>query len=293
MNGLVLLNKPKGITSFSAVSAVKRICCEKRVGHTGTLDPMATGVLPVLLGRATRLCPFIMDADKRYTATIKFGTTTDTLDITGTVLSQTPCSITRQQLSLVLTEFTGETFQIPPMYSAIKKDGVRLYELARKGIEVERKARRVFIKSIEILQCVEENVFILDVVCSKGTYIRTLVDDIGKKLGCGAVLMELCRTETAGFKLEGCITLEQLEKQPEQLILPAQQAVEQLSSIFVSDAQTRRFLNGGELDFARLKRTDFSEKYYKVFGADKFLGIGRADTNSQKVYVECVIAEQD
>lgn len=293
MNGLVLLNKPKGITSFSAVSAVKRICREKRVGHTGTLDPMATGVLPVLLGRATRLCPFIMNEDKRYTATIKFGMTTDTLDITGSVLSQIPCRITQQQVTLILKEFMGEIVQIPPMYSAVKKDGVRLYELARMGIEVERKARTVNIKSVEILGHTEENVFELDVRCSKGTYIRSLVDDIGKRLGCGAVLVELCRTETAGFRLDDCITIEQLEARPEQNILPAQQAVGQLDEIFVSEAQAQRFLNGGELDFSRLKRTDFSQPYYKVFGAEKFLGIGRADGNLQKLYVECAIAERD
>ena len=179
MNGLILLDKPEGFTSFKAAAVLRRIYGTKRVGHTGTLDPMATGVLPILIGRATRLCSLVLESDKRYTATVRLGITTDSLDITGNVLSESEVNVSDEQLYDALKHFTGEYDQIPPMFSAIKKDGVRLYDLARQGKEVERTPRRIKIHEINLSER-NGNEFKIDVLCSKGTYIRSLADDIGR-----------------------------------------------------------------------------------------------------------------
>ena len=172
MPNLILVDKPQGITSFAAVSAIKRKLNIKRVGHTGTLDPMATGVLPILTGRASRLSSLMLDADKGYDATLKLGVKTDTLDITGTILETNEVNVTKQQFLEALENFKGTISQVPPMYSAIKKDGVRLYDLAREGKEVERKARRVEIKKLELVEQLSNTEFVISVLCSKGTYIR-------------------------------------------------------------------------------------------------------------------------
>ena len=181
MQGLILLNKPKGITSFSAVSKVKRIASEKRVGHTGTLDPMATGVLPILLGRATTLSSLMLDADKKYIARVKLGIITDTDDITGEILQENEVNVDNARLNEVLDSFLGKQSQIPPMYSAIKKDGVRLYKLAREGKNTDIPARKVEIFEANILENLnEENIFKAEFFVSKGTYIRSLARDIGE-----------------------------------------------------------------------------------------------------------------
>ena len=211
MQGLHLLNKPEGITSFSAVSAVKRIAGEKRVGHTGTLDPMATGVLPILLGRATVLSGLMLDADKRYTAKIKLGTVTDTDDITGEIITRNKVDISEEKLKEVLAHFTGRIKQTPPMYSAIKKDGVRLYKLAREGKTAEIPSRDIEIYSIDVLKSLNEDFeFVIDTHVSKGTYIRSLARDIGEYLGCGATLAGLERTYASGFNISECMPLDKL-----------------------------------------------------------------------------------
>lgn len=291
MNGLVLLNKPKGKTSFSAAAALRHIYKTKRVGHTGTLDPMATGVLPVLIGRATRLSSFILEADKRYTATVKFGITTDTLDITGNVLKTQECDINIDLLNSALSKFKGVISQVPPMFSAIKKDGVRLYELARKGEEIERTPREVTIKELNILYKKDKNEFVIDILCSKGTYIRSLADDLGKELGTGAVLTDLVRTSTAGFSLEDCVSLEELEKNPKGCLIPAEKVIPQFQSVFVSEKQKVRFLNGGELSLERLKYTESKYPFYKIFHNEHFLGLGEIDIESNSMKVKCIITE--
>jgi len=293
MNGLILLDKPAGITSYGAAAAIKRIYGIKRVGHTGTLDPMATGVLPILIGKSTRLCGLVSDADKRYTATAKLGITTDTLDITGTVTSKCENHASEDQFVAALEKFKGDILQIPPMYSAIKKDGVRLYDLARKGIEIKREARPVTIKQLNYCGSLGENEYKIDILCSKGTYIRTLVDDIGSFLGCGAVLTSLRRTMTAGFYVEDCTTLSELETDPQKYLLPAQNAVWQLNDVYVSEAQAKRFVCGGELSLERLTLGQNSTDIIKVLSKEQFLGLGEIDYSKSCLKIKCIVIDRE
>lgn len=290
MNGLVLIDKPQGLTSFTAASIMKRAYGTKRVGHTGTLDPLATGVLPVLVGRATRLCSYILESDKRYVAGVKLGITTDTLDITGKVLSETVPKITKEQLKKTLEKFKGTINQVPPMYSAIRVDGKHLYDIAREGGEVERKSRQVTIHKLELLNFCE-NEFTLDVTCSKGTYIRTLADDIGRALGCGATMTTLRRIETAGFKIEQCTDPDIIKLNPEKHLLPAELAVPQFSSVYVTQKQGARFMCGGELSLDRLHLPEKTTETVKVFANDEFLGLGFIDRQSNALKVKCIIKE--
>ena len=292
MQGMILLDKPEGMTSFSAVSAVKRIFGEKRVGHTGTLDPMATGVLPILLGRATRLCDLMLTADKRYTAEVLLGVETDTLDITGNVIKETDCDISASEFESVCSRFIGEYEQVPPMFSALKKDGVRLYDLARQGVEIERGARLVNIKKLAIIEKSGKNKFIIDVICSKGTYIRSLADDLGKAIGVGATLTMLRRTETAGYTADMCVTLDELKDNPKKYLREADSVVSYCPSVNVTDNQTRRFLNGGELFLERLSfDIEVSDgDLIRVYSYDnKFLGLGLVDGELLKI--KCIITE--
>lgn len=292
MQGLLLINKPSGITSFSAVSLVKRNAGQKRVGHTGTLDPMATGVLPVLLGRATALSSLMLDADKRYIAEIKLGLTTDTEDITGKILSENPVEITPEKLSEALLHFTGKIRQRPPMYSALKKDGVRLYELARKGQTADIPEREIEVFSLKLLSPLNsDNCFTVEAHVSKGTYIRSLARDIGEYLGCGATLSALKRTYAAGFSIDSCVDLEKLT--PENIggfVLNEETAVKHLREIKVTKPQAVRFCNGGQLDFLRLNVKDFKEdELFRVKCGDVFLGIGFADLKNNRLGIKCII----
>lgn len=211
INGFVIIDKPVGITSHDVVSRVRRILGTRKVGHTGTLDPFATGVLPVAVNDGTKVIPYLDEGIKCYEALLRLGVTTDTLDMTGTIVSESPIAlITRELFSSCLKEFTGSITQIPPMYSAIKQNGQPLYKLARQGIEVERKAREIEIYSLEILSFDLPHVS-LRVTCSRGTYIRTLADDIGSRLGCGAALQELRRTESGPFFIKAAVTLEEFQ----------------------------------------------------------------------------------
>lgn len=293
MNGLILLDKPAGITSFGAAAAIKRIFGIKRVGHTGTLDPMATGVLPILIGKSTRLCGLVTDADKRYTATVKLGLTTDTLDITGTVLTECRVVASEEQFVAALENFRGEILQIPPMYSALKKDGVRLYDLARQGIEIKREARAVTIKQLDYCGKEGENEYKIEVLCTKGTYIRTLADDIGRDLGCGAALTTLRRTMTAGFSALDCVTLEELKTDPQKYLLPAQNAVWQLSDVSISPAQAKRFVCGGELSLERLTLPQNPTNTLKVFSEEQFLGLGEIDFDQSCLKIKCIVIDRE
>lgn len=292
MQGLILLDKPENITSFGAVARIKRLAGEKRVGHTGTLDPMATGVLPVLLGRATALSGLLLDADKRYTAAVKLGVATDTDDITGNIISESQVNITNEQLGDALKAFTGTLMQRPPMYSAIKKDGVRLYKLAREGKTAEVEARKVEIFSVNLISPLNaENVFEIDVHVSKGTYIRSLARDIGEYLGCGACLTKLRRTYTGGFSLENCVSLDSLNEQNiGEYIISEERAVGYLREVFVTEKQAVRFCNGGQLDLDRLKIKDFTDgELVRVKTTDKFLGIGVAELAKNQLAIKCII----
>jgi len=284
MTGLLLLDKPEGMTSFSAVNRVRRIIRDSSVpqpngeksalpglkaGHTGTLDPMATGVLPILLGGATRFAEFLPSHNKAYLAGFQLGLTTDTLDITGRVLEERPVAATREDILAALAPFRGNIMQIPPMVSALKKDGKRLYELARQGIEVAREARPIEIFSLELADDMH-----IHVECSAGTYIRSLIDDLGQSLGCGATMTSLRRTKANGYAIEQCQTLEQLELQ--KTIISIDQALSTYPEVRVTPAQAVRFRNGGALDLIRLHVKDPLElQLYRVYHEDIFLGLGR------------------
>ncbi len=294
MQGLILLDKPKGITSFSAVSAIKRKANEKRVGHTGTLDPMATGVLPIFLGRATALSSLLLDADKRYIATVKLGIATDTDDITGNIISEKEVNITSDELGQALNSFVGVIRQRPPIYSAIKKDGVRLYKLAREGKATEIPEREIEIFSIKLLEELNcQNEFQIEVHVSKGTYIRSLARDIGEFLGCGATLTELRRTYASGFDIKECIELDNLnEDNISKHILSEEIAVSHLRELYVTEKQAVRFCNGGQLGFERLKIKDFKEnELLRVKFDNKFLGIGFANLEKEEIAIKCIITK--
>lgn len=211
IHGIVIIHKEKGFTSHDVVAKLRGICGQKKIGHTGTLDPEATGVLPVCLGSGTKLCDMLTDKDKEYVAELMLGVETDTQDMTGTVLTRHPVAVSQEQVRDAVLSFQGSYMQVPPMYSALKVNGKKLYELAREGKEVERQAREVRIEEIEILQ-MHFPVVRLRVVCSKGTYIRTLCADIGQKLGCGGAMESLVRTRVGKFSLEQALTLGQLQE---------------------------------------------------------------------------------
>ena len=290
MQGLILINKPKGITSFSAVNKLKWLASEKRVGHTGTLDPLATGVLPVFFGRATALSGILLDSDKSYVATVKLGITTDTCDITGSVLAEKSVDIGETELLECLKNFRGEIEQVPPIYSALKKDGIRLYELARQGKTVDIDPRKVKITKLELLEF-SSDTFKIEVDCSKGTYIRSLCRDIGEALGCGATMTDLVRTATSGFKIEDTVSLDELTKENiKDYILPEEKALSYLPEVFVTEKQAIRFGNGGQLSYERLKNADFTDgELLRIKHNDKFLGVGYADNENQQIAIKCVI----
>jgi len=219
-SGIIIIDKPQDWTSMDICAKLRGILKEKRVGHGGTLDPMATGVLPVFVGGATRVVEFAEKGDKEYIAGLRLGLTTNTQDTTGEVLEERAVQAGRQELEAVLPQFTGPIRQVPPMFSAIKRDGKKLYELARAGKEVHRESRPITIHGIDILQQDSPTDWLLRVRCSKGTYVRTLCHDIGQALGCGGCMYSLRRTMAAGFTLDQAVTLEQVQEQRESLLLP-------------------------------------------------------------------------
>ena len=286
MDGILCMDKPAEITSFVCCAKVRRILGEKKAGHAGTLDPMATGVLPILLGKATRALDLIPSHDKRYTATMQFGLTSDTLDIWGKVQKTEKKPPVLSEIEAVLPRFRGDILQVPPMTSALKKDGKRLYELARQGIEVERQPRPITVYRLEILAYEPENgTLTFDCHCSKGTYIRSICDDIGRLLGCGAVMTALRRTGAAGFTLSDCVTFETLEAavEKEPYILPIEKVCSVYPAVTVSAAQAVRFRNGGALAAERLK-VPLPQTPVRVFAPDGvFLGLGQEKEQSLAV----------
>lgn len=292
MCGLLLINKPAGITSFGAVARVRKLTGEKHIGHTGTLDPMASGVLPILIGRATKLCDYILCADKSYTARVRLGLSTDTLDITGKVTESAEVNVADEQIEKVLGSFLGETEQMPPMFSAIKKDGVRLYSIARRGESVKIPPRKITVFSIERESDIDKNnEFSFSCTVSKGTYIRALVRDIGERLGVPAVLTELVRTKTAGFGISDCVPLDALNKENiNGYILPASRVADGFTSVNVTAAQAFRFSNGGSLNFDRLPRKNYkSGETVSIFYNNEFLGLALADTDAGELKFCCII----
>lgn len=287
MDGILCLDKSAGMSSFACCAMVRRLCGEKKVGHAGTLDPMATGVLPLMLGRATRAIPLLPDHDKRYTATWRFGWTSDTLDVWGKAVKTEAPLPSRAAVEAVLPSFVGEIMQVPPMVSALKKDGVRLYELARQGVEIPREARSITVYELNLLDFDAENGEItVDCRCSSGTYIRSLCDDLGRMLGCGAMMTALRRTQAAGFSLSDCVTEEQLKnggaEEIASRLLPTDHPLRDYPSVTVTAAQATRFSNGGALALDRLNKviTDTARVYAPQ---GEFLGLGRPENGELRV----------
>lgn len=248
LNGVIVIRKEAGFTSHDVVAKMRGICRQKKIGHTGTLDPQATGVLPVCLGSGTKLCDMLTDKDKEYVAELLLGVETDTQDTTGTVLCERSVEVSEEAVREAVMSFQGAYQQIPPMYSALKVDGKKLYELAREGKEVERKAREVFIHEIEILE-MNLPVVKMRVACSKGTYIRTLCADIGTKLGCGGTMKSLQRTRVGSFTLEKAVTLTQLEglrdeNRLEEILYPVDSAFAECPKLHVRQEFCRLVDNG-------------------------------------------------
>lgn len=266
MDGILIINKPLGKTSHDAVYFVRRLFGIRKVGHTGTLDPDATGVLPICIGKATKTCDMLTDSDKAYTAQLVLGMTTDTLDASGEILTEQPILVTKEKIKETIQGFIGEIEQIPPMFSAVKIDGQRLYNLARKGISVERKPRRVTIKSIEIDELdMEHGTVTISVECSKGTYIRTLCDDIGMKLGCGAYMNTLIRTKSAGFTLKESYTFEELEALKEEGKLES--VVKPIDSVFQAYERINlnEFLSGKVKCGIPIRFKCITDKMYRLY----------------------------
>lgn len=290
MTGIIPLKKGENITSFFAVNKVRRIIGEKKCGHTGTLDPNATGVLPIAVGGATRFIELLPTHKKAYKATFKTGFTTDTLDIWGEITKTFDKNVSLDEIEAVLHLFRGEIMQLPPMYSAVRKDGVRLYELARQGVEVERTPRKCEIYNLSVGE-ISENEFSLYCECSAGTYIRTLINDIGENLGCGATMTSLTRTYACGVEISQCFTLEELNKlkesnELEKAIIPLEKLLTDYPEIKVTDNQATRFSNGGSLMRERLQGIK-ENGIYRVYGKGKFLGLGElteTELNVKRVY---------
>lgn len=266
MNGIINIYKPKGMTSHDVVYRVRKIMGIKKVGHTGTLDPDADGVLPICIGKGTKLSDMLTFSDKSYRAVFRLGISTDTQDMTGNIVSEKDVLVNEIEIKEAINSFIGEYDQLPPMYSAVKVGGKKLYELARKGIETERKTRKVNIYNIKII-CVEDNDITIDVDCSKGTYIRTLCSDIGDKLGCGASVVSLTRTKSGIFEIKNSITLETLENEgANKFLIPCEDMFD-YEKITVSGGRLKRVLNGNSIHI------DGNEgKMYRVFDNEgKFL----------------------
>jgi tRNA pseudouridine55 synthase len=246
INGIINVYKEKGYTSFDVVARLRGVYHQKKIGHTGTLDPDAEGVLPVCLGKATRVCDLLTDKDKEYEAVLLLGVQTDTQDMSGTVLASAPVLVTEEEAAAAILSFVGEYDQIPPMYSALKVNGQKLCDLARKGVTVERKARRIQIYGIEILEMNLPEVKIR-VACSKGTYIRTLCQDIGEKLGCGGCMKSLLRTKVSDFLIGDAHRISEIEKQPEEWVLPVDFVFTDYKKACVSDGADKLIRNGNRI----------------------------------------------
>ncbi|OIQ92435.1 tRNA pseudouridine synthase B [mine drainage metagenome] len=289
---MLLLDKPLGFSSNQALQKIKWLLQAAKAGHTGTLDPLATGLLPLCFGEATKFAHYLTDADKTYIATIKLGITTNTGDAEGTVLSSQVVNVTQLQFEQACQKFVGEISQVPPMYSALKHEGKALYEYARAGVEIERKARNVTIHSIE------QNSFAYDVAnitvtCSKGTYIRTLAEDIGALLGCGAHLIGLRRTATADYSIADAITLEQFEsmtvEQRELALLPVDSAIQHLPAIVLDADSTYYLLQGQSVWRSGVAPQGLLRLYSEQ---DDFLGLGELQDDG-KIAPKRLIVKKD
>lgn len=285
MNGIININKPLGMTSHDVVGRLRRILGIKKIGHTGTLDPDASGVLPMCIGRATKTADMLTAQNKQYIAEVTLGSATTTLDASGEVTETSEVNVDESEIQSVVTEFVGNIMQIPPMYSAIKIDGKRLYELAREGVEVERKPRAVTIERIEILSIdLENKKFSMKVDCSKGTYIRTLCDDIGRRLGCLAHMSALIRTRSGRFCIDDAYTLDEVEKMAENgnmsFLVPIDKVFEELPKLILSSRRARLMCNGVQISAQGI----IDGETYRVYDeSGSFLTISEAENGHLKI----------
>lgn len=272
-NGILIIDKPQDWTSMDVCARLRRCLGERRIGHAGTLDPMATGVLPVFVGRATRAVEFASEGQKEYLAGLRLGLVTDTQDTSGAVLEERPAAVTPGELEAVLPRFRGPIQQVPPMYSAIKIQGKKLYELARKGREVERPPRPITIHSLTVEDVLGPDRFLIRVRCSKGTYVRTLCHDIGQALGCGGTMFSLRRTMAAGFTLADSHTIEEVQELGEALLAPADSLFRQYPAYVIpTEGAERRCRCGNPLT------AEVPDGLYRVYGRDgSFLCLSRGE----------------
>lgn len=278
LSGVLLVNKHKGVTSHDIVFKIRKLYGTKKVGHTGTLDPLATGVLPVLIGRSAKAAEYLLSENKKYIAEIKLGIATDTADITGNILEKSDTLPTENEFFMACEQFIGNIKQIPPMYSALKVNGQKLVDLARRGIEIERQAREITIFSI-IPETIDEKegLYRIEVDCSKGTYIRTLCADIGKRLGCGATMTELQRTKSGDFELKNAYTIDELEKmskeERESLLLPPEELFLEAPSVSFSEFYTRLFKSGCEIYQKKIGTHFDVGTFLRVYENGEFLAL--------------------
>ena len=276
-NGILVIDKSAGWTSQDVAAKLRGVFHERRVGHGGTLDPMATGVLPIFIGRATRAAEFLESAEKEYVAGLRLGVVTDTQDTSGNILETHPVAVTREEVQAALRQFLGPIEQIPPMYSAIKINGQKLYELARRGKEVERKPRSITIHELELLEGADAD-YLLRVRCSKGTYVRTLCHDLGRALGCGGCMSSLRRTRAGSFTLSQAVTMQQVlnfaaEQAPQALLMPVDAVFSMHPPLIVTMGQAAKLKNG-----AQIKDWQFRPGTYRVYAEDgEFLLLGRVE----------------
>ncbi len=271
-NGILIVNKPAGISSHGVVARLRRILDEKKIGHGGTLDPMAEGVLPVFIGRATRASSLLQEGGKSYLAHVRFGLTTDTQDTTGEILTQSAVRPSREQIEDALYALRGEIEQIPPMYSALSVGGVRLYKLARQGEEIERTPRKVTVYKLSLGEALPDGDWPLFIDCSKGLYVRTLIDDLGRMLGCGAAMSALTRTRAGNFRLDDALTLEEIEALHTEnalasRLLRADCLFSDLPALTVSDGICARLKNGQHIDLS------LPEGCARIYCGEDFIGL--------------------
>lgn len=295
INGVICINKPQDFTSFDVVAIMRRAAGTRKIGHGGTLDPMATGVLPIYIGRAAKTADLNPVSDKKYRATFRLGVTTDTEDVWGKVLTEDEKPVTLAEITDAVKAMQGDIMQMPPMYSAVKINGKRLYDLARQGIEVDRAARPVTVYSIELSEYDRQNrTGTLDIHCSKGTYIRTIISDIGKKLGSGAIMTSLCRTMAAGFTLSDCHDIEKLRNMPPEdtakLVLPTERVFSCYDEVSLDDAQKKLFMNGMILDCGRMGISYPADTRLRLKHGDTFIGVAKVNEENglKSVYLNII-----
>lgn len=291
--GVLLVNKHEGVTSHDIVNKIRRLYGTKKVGHTGTLDPLATGVLPILIGRSAKASEYLLSENKEYVAHLRLGLTTDTEDITGKVLTTSESIPTKGEFFEACRHFEGEITQIPPMYSALKVNGQKLVDLARQGIEIERQGRKITIYSIIPEEVSEiEGIYRIRVACSKGTYIRTLCADIGAFLGCGATMTQLERTVSGNFKIEDTYTIEQLEnmslEERTSLLIPTEELFAEAEAVTLPDFYSRLFRSGCEIYLAKIKKQFPVDTFLRVYDGDGFLALGQVKEYDQGLAIKSI-----